>query len=95
MNWDEFFKSDEFRAYRKRQIEQLGIYIEYHLKAMVNGSDPTETTAKLAGAMETAKRFINLPEILTDSNELKDLLEVQKKEDYAALSKFLVMRQMQ
>ena len=94
MNWNEFFKSDEFRSYRKHQIEQVGMYVEQKSRAMIAGSDPTSARDKLRGAMDMARLYINMPENMTDSEELKDVLSIQKQEDYAALAKFLVMRHM-
>jgi hypothetical protein len=95
MNWDEFFKSDEFRTYRKRLIEQVGMYVERQMKSMIAGVESAQLADKMTGAMEMANLLVNLPETLTKSDELKDVLRIQKKEDYAALAKFLVMRQMQ
>lgn len=88
-NWDELFKSDDFNAYRRKQAEQVGMYIERLVKSSLSGEYNVD---EIKGAMHMARLLIDLPEKITDSDGMRAVLRDQKIADYADLTSFLVRR---
>lgn len=91
-DWSNFLKTNEFRDYRKKQVEAIAISIENLLYKTVIGPEGVETINNIDGQLSMAKTLLKLPEQLTKDGELSELLEIQLIEDIANLTKAL-MRQ--
>ena len=65
MDWKEIIFTDEFKEYRKRQVEEIAIMVGAELNTTVNSD-------RLNGLLDMAKRIIKLPSILI-KDEKQDL----------------------
>lgn len=93
-DWNTFLQSTEFKAYRKKQIEQVGMHVEALSRQLIGGSVPADNIAAMNGAMHMARLFIDLPEKLTKDEGVIANLRTQKAEDMATLAQFLIRRKM-
>ena len=87
MDWVAFFRSDEFREYRRRQVEMVANCIASDLRKGDISKVPT--------LLETAKAMLALCEVMTDCFETKQLLAAQRQEDIAGVTKILMKRYME
>jgi hypothetical protein len=91
MDVTEFFRSDDFRAYRRRQAEVIAGLISQQVKLAVAGQP--EGLSVIAGQLSVAKLFLRLPEALTADKETLEVLEHQLTEDIADITRILVKRE--
>ena len=88
MDWSNFLRSDDFRAYRKKQIEMVAAHLKNaSYQVVTNGK---VDLAALQGKLEMIKLFLHLPGSLTQDKRTQELLVVQLNEDTANLAQFLI-----
>jgi len=86
--WNEFLRSDDFRAYRKKQVEMVAAHLKKaSYQIITNGK---VDFGSLQGKMEMIKLFLHLPNELTQDKKTNELLTVQLDEDTANLAQFLI-----
>jgi hypothetical protein len=90
-DWSEFFKTDDFRAYRRHQAEVIAGLIYQQVKLAVAGRP--EALSLLAGRLDVANEFLRLPENLTDDRATRELLDQQLTEDIVDITRMLVKRE--
>ena len=83
-DFKEFLFTDDFKAYRKKQIQVIAKYIHDNLYT----NDASETR----GALELAQKIIGLPSTLLNDKDLEQSLNRLIKEDMAGITKYLVRR---
>ncbi len=81
-DWNELFRTDEFRAYRKRQAECLAELIDDRVFKEL--TDNPQFAA--------AKELIKLPEQLTTDEVLLGMLKTQFNEDLANITAYLMRK---
>lgn len=87
-DWSSFFRSNEFRQYRKKQVQAVAQNIKKSaFQIASNGKVDFES---LKGKMEMINLFLRLPETLTQDEKLRELLAVQLDEDVNNISQFLI-----
>jgi hypothetical protein len=87
-DWNQFLRSTDFRAYRKKQTEMVAQHLKkIAYQSVTNGK---VDLAALQGKMEMINLFIRLPETLTQDEKTKDLLTVQMDEDVSNIAQFLI-----
>ena len=87
-DWNAFLRSDEFRAYRKKQIEMVAAHLKKaSYQIVTNGK---VDLAALQGKMAMINLFLKLPETLTQDRKTQELLAVQMDEDTANIAQFLI-----
>lgn len=83
MDWNEFIFSDDFREYRRRQVDA----IVKHIHGIIT-DDPIQEH-ELRGALKMAQRLIRLPMELINNdvraNELNELLKTDSIDITATL----------
>ena len=89
-DWSAFFRTDEFRQYRKRQVQKVAKVIERDCYGAITGNGGVRDLDRINGALTMAKELLRLPEELTRDEKLRDLLEVQMMEDMGNLTTFLI-----
>ena len=80
-DWKRLFQTDDFRDYRKKQVECVG-------KMLWDKLSGTE----LKDQMAMATRLLRLPETMTNDKELKEYLDMQMVEDTANLTRYLMRK---
>lgn len=88
MDWNSFLRSDEFREYRKRQVQAVAD--NFKTTAFQMASNGKADLAALKGKMEMIYIFLRLPERLTSDDKLKELLKIQLDEDVNNITKYLI-----
>ena len=73
----ELLLSDEFRRYRKAQINEVVKFIRPMLIAPFDG----HTTLQLKGALDMARKLMKLPDTFTLSKEIKERIKAELVED--------------
>ena len=91
-DWLSFFRTDEFREYRKRQISKVAESIEQALYSIILGTSGAEDLKNMDGQLSMAKTLLKLPESMTDDKDLKVHLELQRAEDMAELTRILMRK---
>ena len=87
--WSEFFRNDDFRDYRKRQVQKVAERIEQLLYTSMG----TETNLDyIRGQLRMAKMLIRLPNELTENKALLEHLDQQIAEDMANLTRYLIRK---
>ncbi len=91
-DWSSFLKSNEFRDYRKKQVEMVAEVLNKKYSATVvgSGSDISETK----GQMDMAERMLRLPSTLTHDKKTLEFLDMQMVEDMANLTRYLMRKAM-
>ena len=79
--------SDDFKAYRKKQLEAVVGFIHNRLK---DGIYQELQSAQLQGALQMATKLLQLPSELIGDENLKDELNKTIKEDLIGLTTYLV-----
>ena len=92
-DWSSFFKQEEFRQYRKRQIQTVAEKVNAHMARLVigNGADMNE----INGELRMAKILLELPESLTKDEKVRELLTRQLEEDIANLTNYLIKHRLE
>ena len=87
-DWNSFLRSDDFRAYRKKQVEMVAAHLKKaSYQIITNGK---VDLLALQGKLEMIRLFLRLPESLTQDKELLELLSVQMDEDAAGIAQYLI-----
>jgi hypothetical protein len=89
-DWNALFRTEEFRQYRKRQVEKVAEVIEVAMYSTVIGKGGELDAIK--GAINMAKILIKLPEELTKDATLESELEMQLMTDMANLTTHLLRK---
>lgn len=87
-DWSEFFRSTEFKQYRKEQARAVSRLLHSLVESAVRGGQ--SDLARVQGIMQTANLFLKLPETLTDDPELTNSLKHQFEVDAAGITRYLV-----
>jgi hypothetical protein len=89
-DWNGLFRSNEFRDYRRKQVEMIGELLNDKLSSLTvgRGEDPKY----IKGQMDMLNHILRLPGDLTKDNETLDLLNLQLTEDIANLTKYLMRK---
>lgn len=86
--WNEFLRSDDFRAYRNKQVEMVAAHLKKaSYQIITNGK---VDLAALQGKLEMINLFLKVPESLTKDKETLNLLAVQMDEDVSNIAQFLI-----
>lgn len=87
-DWTGFLRSDDFRAYRKKQAEAVaGLLQRLAFQTLSNGQvEPAE----LRGMMKIINLLVNLPKELTKDKKTLELLSGQMTEDTATIAQYLI-----
>jgi len=86
--WNELFQTDEFRAYRRKQAEEIAGIIQSSVVQMTSGNE--RAAAELKGQLSIISRMLRLPESLTGDEKVRSNLEAQLQEDVANITRFLI-----
>ena len=89
-DWNSFLRSDDFRSYRKKQIEMVAKHLDAAAFQMITGG--CVDLPSFQGKLEMIKLFLKLPQDLTQDNETNAILRLQLNEDTANLTQFLIRR---
>lgn len=88
MDWSSFLRSNEFKAYRKKQVEAVAQNMKKTaFQITANGNVNFES---MKGKMEMINLFLRLPETLTQDITLKELLSAQLDEDVNNITRYLI-----
>uniref|UniRef100_A0A6H1ZMD9 Uncharacterized protein n=1 Tax=viral metagenome TaxID=1070528 RepID=A0A6H1ZMD9_9ZZZZ len=87
-SWNEFLRTDDFRAYRKKQIEAVAANLKK--TAFQTVSNGRVDVSEIKGKLEMINLFLRLPEILTNDTKTKEILAVQLDEDVNHIAQFLI-----
>ena len=87
MNWKELIFSNEFKEYRKRQLQLIARRVSIQLDESIKGK---ENPAFFAGQMDMAARLLNLPAELIKDKKLQDNLNKLVQEDLSELTSYLL-----
>lgn len=87
-DWSSLFRSDEFRAYRKKQADMVANIIGAASRQVLSGGKVDISV--LSGKLEMARMFFQLPPSLTQDEGLKELLAGQLAEDTAHIAQYLI-----
>jgi hypothetical protein len=87
-DYNELFRSDEFRAYRRKQAEEIAGIIKHSVVQLTSGNE--KSAQELKGQLGIINRMLRLPESLTGDVKLKTNLEAQLQEDIANITRFLI-----
>ena len=89
-DYKELIFSDDFKAYRKKQVEVIGDIVFAFIADSMAGTqrDPIY----LLGAMHMAKKLIHLPLELIGDDNLKPVLNKIIQEDLAGITAVLVRK---
>ena len=94
-DWNEFFRTDTFRRYRKKQVEAVAEVIDKGLCDAVIGGDGARGFRKIDGQLEMARLMLKLPEALTNDAKLATMLNTQLSEDMAGLTRILMRKRIE
>ena len=86
-DYKELIFSDDFKAYRKKQLEVVVKYVHNILK---DGIYQEFHAAELQGALKMATKLLKLPSELIGDNNLIDELNRLIQEDLISLTTYLV-----
>ena len=87
-DWNQFLRSDDFRAYRKKQAEMAALHLKkIAYQCVTNGK---VDLGSLHGKLEMINLFLRLPDTLTQDEKTKELLTVQMDEDVSNITQFLI-----
>lgn len=88
MDWTAFLRSDEFRSYRRKQIEAVAAHLKKaSYQIITNGK---VDLSELKGKLEMINLFLKVPESLTKDKETLSILAVQMDEDASNITQFLI-----
>jgi len=87
MDWKEILLTNEFKAYRKRQVKEIARMVHAELK-----SEPSPDYLK--GLLDMARRIIKLPSILIKDEKLNQELDKLLTEDITDLTVEMVREQL-
>lgn len=87
-DWNNFLRSDDFRSYRKKQIEAVAAHIQKAAYQTVKNGKVD--LAALQGKLEMINLFLKVPETLTKDAETLSILSVQTDEDVSNITQFLI-----
>jgi predicted glycosyl hydrolase (DUF1957 family) len=87
-DWNAFLRSDDFRAYRRKQVEMAAAHLKKAAYQLVTNGKVD--LAALQGKLEMINLFLKLPDTLTHDKELKELLSVQMDEDTGNIAQYLI-----
>ncbi len=90
-DFKEFLFTDDFKAYRKRQIQ----VIARHVHNLLSSIEFPNKAHEIQGALEMAYRIIGLPSTLLDDKDLEQSLNRLLKEDMAGITKYLVRERLE
>ena len=88
-DWNQLFKSDAFRAYRRKQAELVANIVSGEI-TRIEGSASID---RLRGRLEMARLMIRLPENLTQDLSVSDILKDQLSEDMARITQYLIKKE--
>lgn len=92
MDWNQFLRSDDFRAYRKKQIEMIARHLKsVSYQLLTNGK---VDLSSFQGKLEIIGLVMKFPATLTQDTETKDLLAVQLDEDTSNLAQYLIRQRL-
>jgi hypothetical protein len=94
-DWNALFRTNEFRSYRKKQVEAVAEIVDKGLCNSIVGGDGAKGFRKLDGQLEMARLMLKLPETLINDIELSSQLETQLSEDMAGLTKMLMRKRIE
>jgi hypothetical protein len=83
-----FLRSDDFRAYRRKQVEMVASHLKKSSYQMITGG--SVDLSALKGKLEMVKLFLRVPETLTNDKQTLELLSVQLDEDVSGITQFLI-----
>lgn len=89
-DWAGFLQSNEFRDYRKKQIECVAEALNKKLRSTIIGSKAEY--AEIRGQMDMAKRLLRLPYSLSNSEKVRGVLDMQEAEDMANITRHLMRK---
>lgn len=87
-DWNNFLRSDDFKTYRKKQIEMVASHLQMMAKQSV--SNGKVDLPALQGKLEMIRLFVRFPETLTQDKQLQELLSIQMDEDTAHIAQYLI-----
>jgi hypothetical protein len=87
-DWNSFLRSDEFRQYRKKQIQAVAHNIKKSAFQII--SNGKIDLVILQGKLEMINILLRLPESLTKDDKLREQLKIQLDEDVSNLTKYLM-----
>lgn len=83
--WNEFILSEEFTAYRKRQVEVISKHVHGILVKLSPGD-----AERLTGAMDLAFKILRLPRELTGDKKIEAQIAGMIEQDMADVSAYLI-----
>ena len=87
-DWNELFRSDDFRAYRKKQVEAIAKDIHFYVDSFVYGDRLHGDV--IAGQLATMRTLLRLPEKITGDEKMLEQLEAQLQEDIGNITTYLM-----
>jgi len=87
-DWQELFKSDDFREYRKKQVETIALVIQESIRKILHGYP--EALSTVHGELKAANELLKLPERLTTDEGTLEILGLQLTNDIADITRILV-----
>ena len=87
-DWNSFLRSDEFREYRRRQVEAVSKSISKTVEQVARNGKPS--LEAMNGRLEMMSVFLRLPETLTQDESLLNVLRTQLDEDVGNITKMLM-----
>ena len=87
-DWADLLNSDDYRAYRKKQMEAVADIISHAVNQLAAGN-PTKIE-QLEGQLDVVGTLLRLPETLTGDEGILQNLGLQYQEDIASVTKHLL-----
>jgi len=84
------FMSDEFRAYRRKQVELIARDVEANVYRSITAQ--TGHFQHMSGKMQMAQELLRLPNELTEDEGLQAILDRQLADDMAYITQYLIRR---
>ncbi len=85
-DFKEFLFTDDFKAYRKKQVQ----VIAKNIHNLLSGIEFPNKAYEIQGALEMAQKIISLPSTLLNDKQLEQSLNRLLKEDMAGVTKYLI-----
>jgi len=90
-DYNELFRSNDFRAFRKKQVELVAETIKRGVFLATSGKP--EALAELKGQLSIVKEFLRLPEALTGDEKTLEILRHQLTEDVDDITRILIRKE--
>lgn len=94
-DWSTFFKSEAFKAYRKKQVQAVARVIDEGMCDAVVGGGGSGKLSRLDGQLDMARTMLKLPEGLTGDVDLANQLNQQLSEDMAGITLHLMRKRIE